>query len=296
AARERAVAACDAWVGIGGSPFQAEQSTWFVDHLLDDARRCAAHGKRMYYLGVGVNDPRDVAHPLARDAVRAAARVWTRDGTTATALRAVPGAPPVEAGVDLSHAYLRHAAFAPPEAGTVGCVLNFEDARQYDAATVAELVAAPGLRDRRWRWLVQEDRPLPGSERALFAALPATVRERFELRAPDYATGSLDGLLRAWGTPQTLVTSRFHAAIIGAWAGARVVAVARAAKVRGVAEDLGLACVDDLTSAGTLRDAVERATPVPRERLLARADAAGAASMALLAEIAGSAGREQGRS
>ena len=42
--RERAIAGCDVWLGLGGSPFQSDQSRWFVDHLTGEAESCARLG------------------------------------------------------------------------------------------------------------------------------------------------------------------------------------------------------------------------------------------------------------
>ena len=38
--RRACIAACDAWLGLGGSPFQHTQSRWFIDHLAEEAALC----------------------------------------------------------------------------------------------------------------------------------------------------------------------------------------------------------------------------------------------------------------
>src|SRR2546423_1049318 len=54
ATRDRCIAECDVWLGLGGSPFQHALSRWFLDHLTAEAARCARARKPMFFLGVGV--------------------------------------------------------------------------------------------------------------------------------------------------------------------------------------------------------------------------------------------------
>jgi hypothetical protein len=280
AAREQAIAACDAWVGVGGSPFQCDLGTWFVDHLLDEQRLCRRHGKRMFFLGVGVNTPRDVTHEQTKQIVRAAEAIWTRDAVSAELLGAI-GGPSVKAGNDLSHAYLAGLTFGPSTGHGTGFVLNFEEPQHVSSGALAAVVS----RAPRPVWLAQEVRELPGSELALYATLPAELRARVPLRVPDYARGSLPAVLGAWGTPGTLVTSRYHATILAAWAGWKVVSVERGTKVAAVAKALGTVAVKDFTDADVVSDAIGRARPARREVLMEMAADARASCAALFGAL-----------
>lgn len=154
AVRAASIEACDAWVGVGDTPFQTDVGTWLLDHLAEEAESCRRFGKPMFF-------------------------------------------------VESSPAW-------------------------------------------RHRWLVQEVRALDGSEREILALLPAAVRDRLEVRCPDYAHDSLDALLNGWGTPEVLVTSRYHGALAGAWAGSRILIVERNGKLSGLAAQLGCPSVGDL--------------------------------------------------
>jgi polysaccharide pyruvyl transferase WcaK-like protein len=263
-AREAAVAACDAWLGLGDSPFQHDQGTWFLDHLAAELAACQRHGKPMYCLGVGVESPRDVDHPTSIALIRAAGAIWTRDAHSAEHF-ARAGARRVVAGADLSHAYLADLPLPPVEAGVTGFVLNFENPRQFEHSALVELFGsvAPPV-----RWMVQEVRELPGSETETFNRMSPRDQARLDVRVPAYATaGSVPELLSAWGTPERLVTSRYHAAIVGCWAGARVVAIERSAKLRGIIEPAGCVWLPSLTSAEPALRALAVAEAVPRARM-----------------------------
>jgi hypothetical protein len=274
AARERCIEACDVWLGLGDTPFQTAVGNWFYRHLADELDLCRRHGKPMYFLGVGAeHESAVVGNDLAAPVLRAARHVWARDAQSAGWLAAAAGDHKVTAAADLAHVYLRDRARRPLEPGMTGLVLNFEDPRLFNPAALLALVEQ-GPERRAFRWLVQEVRALAGSETWTYRALSAPLRRRLEVRSPDYARDALDGLLDAWGAPETLITSRYHAAVAGAWWGARVVAVCRSGKVQGWVEQggaTGLAAFDDVTE---IRRAAAAARPVPPDRLTALADAA----------------------
>jgi polysaccharide pyruvyl transferase WcaK-like protein len=270
AARDQAIAACDAWIGVGDSPFQSEVGSWFLDHLLAERDRCRRSGTPMYFFCVGVNDVGAMENPATRAIVESAAKIWTRDEQSARLLRSFVGPDRVASGPDLANVFFARRRFGGPEPGTIGFVLNFEDRAAFAAGALCEVIDRVG-RQSALRWCVQEVRTLSGSEWELLASLPASHRERLDVRAPDYATASLDDLAACWGVPETLVTSRYHGALFGAWAGSRVVVIERNAKLTGIVDQLGLVSVGDLRSPGPLIEAMRTATGVDRERLAALA-------------------------
>jgi polysaccharide pyruvyl transferase WcaK-like protein len=258
--RDASIARCDAWVGVGDSPFQSEVGSWLLDHLSDEASRCAAHGKRMFFICVGVNDRGAMEHPKTRAIARAAEAIWTRDPQSAGMLSRVVLPGRVKAGADLANVFFGTRERKPIERGVVGILLNFEDRSAFEPDALCRFIDSLG--GRRVRWLVQEVRRLAGSEWELLESLPPDYRARIEVRAPDYARGSLESLATCWGTPEILVTSRYHGALFGAWLGSRVAIVERNAKLEGLVDQLGIRSVKDLRRAEPLRLAVEAATPI----------------------------------
>lgn len=265
AAREAAIDACDAWVGVGDTPFQIVVGPWFLDHLASELELCRRHRKPMYFVGIGVNEPAALDDRRSGDLLAYATHLWTRDSRTAELLAAAGAGDKVTAAADLAHIHLSRRPAPNREQDVVGYVLNFEDPAQFDPNAFCHVLDR--LDDRRQRWLVQENRSLAGSERATFDRLPVSCRERLELRVPDYEHGSMDALLDAWGGPGTLVTSRYHAAVIGAWAGARVVAIERSEKIRGLVAQAPIVGLPDLTDATAVLAAIARAEPVGRAAL-----------------------------
>jgi hypothetical protein len=172
---------------------------------------------------------------------------------------------PVAAAADLAHVYF---SAAPPPAATPGrvtLVANFDyGAWPGQDATLRALDALPAS-DRVW--LAQESRDLPGAERALYAALPAATRARWRLAAPEVPGEELTSVLERWPSGEWLVTARFHAALAGAWSGAKVVIVATNEKLRAAAREFGWPELSPAAEAPAVTRALAAATPAAPPRV-----------------------------
>jgi polysaccharide pyruvyl transferase WcaK-like protein len=270
--RRACIENCDAWLGLGGSPWQAAVSSWFADHIAAELRFCEAARKPMYFLGVGVQDRAGLANPELRAAAKRAQAIWTRDAASAAALAGAGGAGRVRAAADLAHAFFE--VHPPPAAcaGRLTAVLNFDYAGW--PAMGAALAALDRLPARDRVWLAQEDRALPGAERELFKDLPERDRLRWSLRPADDSDPDLARVLGRWPSGEWLLTSRYHAALAGAWAGSRAVVIATNDKLRGGADELGYPALGPAADPAGLDTLLRSATPPMRSILNARAAAA----------------------
>ncbi|MFM9090709.1 MAG: hypothetical protein ACKOUK_03085, partial [Verrucomicrobiota bacterium] len=121
-------------------------------------------------------------------------------------------------------------------AGRLNLTPNFDFGPWPGRDALLAAVAALGVEDRVW--LVQEDRELPGAERALYAGLPPAERARWRLLAPDVPGAPLTVAQDRWSGAARTVSARYHAALLGAWAGSAVVVIATNEKLRAAAEVL----------------------------------------------------------
>jgi hypothetical protein len=267
AARTRCIEACDVWLGLGGSPFQSEQSRWFLDHLVGEQERCHRAGKPMYFLGVGVQQAAEVVDPALQRLCAGAAGIWTRDTASAERLRTLPASPPVADAADLAHLYFAHHAPPPAAPGRLTVVLNFDyggwPGQSPALAALRELPAADRV------WLAQETRALPGAERSLFAALAPDEQARWRLVAPEVPGCPLHDALARWPSGEWLVTARYHAAIAGAWSGSRIVVIGTNEKLRGAARELSVPLLSPSANVADFARALAAATPTPPPHLLA---------------------------
>ena len=265
AVRKDALRAADLWLGLGGTPFQLDSGDWFLDHNERERARCAELRKPMFFLGVGCESSTAAADPRSVALLATAEHVWMRDALSAAMVRPFANASRLSAGGDLAH--LTFAA-APPrlEVGVVGLLLAFERREQIALSELAAFVERrpPGST----RWLVQETRPLPYSERSIFSDLRPAVRAKLSVTDFDFATGSVGEYLRAVGAPETMVTSRYHGTLAAAWHRSRIVVVARSPKLRGIAEELGLPQIGCIGSRAHLEAALEQASAVPHNALV----------------------------
>lgn len=264
--RTAAIATCDVWLGLGGSPFQSAQSRWFVDHLLVEAAFCRQFGKPMFYLGVGVQSVEELRRPEISGICRQARAIWTRDQSSADRLQGLGTECRISAGADLAHLFLERHHPPPPTAGSVAIVANFD----YGSwpGQHAMLEALGSLTPRRRIWLAQETRELPGAEKALHRVLSESERAKWMLTEAD-RLGPLDDVVDRWPSTEWLVTSRFHAAIVAAWAGSKILVVATNEKLRGIAADLGSPTLSPSAPREEVEAAFARVKPAEKPTALA---------------------------
>jgi polysaccharide pyruvyl transferase WcaK-like protein len=257
--RARCISRCDAWLGLGGSPFQSAQSRWFVDHLVGEETLCARERKPMFFLGVGVQTPAELAAPDVQRLCARAAGIWTRDAASAERLRALRSARPVEAAADLAHLFFRDSRPPPATASRVTVVANF-DFGQWPGQTAC-LRAIEKLATRDHVWLAQESRELPGAERALHLALPPREKSRWRLVSPERPGAPLAEVFSTWPSAEWLVTARYHAALAASWSGSKIVILSINEKLRAAARELHAPLLSPEADETTAARAIASATP-----------------------------------
>lgn len=274
--RARAIAECDVWLGLGGSPFQHAQSRWFLDHLIGDAVFCARARKPMFYLGVGIQTRAELGTSEVQQLCAQAAGIWTRDAASAGRLASLRSVARVESASDLAHIFFAEIPPPPAARGRVTLVANFDYGAWPGQSACLRAIEKLAVRERIW--LAQESRELPGAERALFAALPPGEQARWRLVSPEEAGAPLPRVLAQWPSGEWLVTARYHAALAAAWAGSRVVVVATNEKLRAAANELLTPSVPTDADEHVVSDALAHAQAGRPPHLLAeRARAACAA-------------------
>lgn len=270
--RERALQDCDVWLGLGDTPFQLTSGPWSLDHLDRERELCLRLGKPMVFLGVGCEGPETVQDPRARRVIQAAERIWTRDQRSAEAIALVAEPGVVEAGADLAHIALGAAHRPALEPDVLGLLLAFETAGTVEMQAVERLLsrrAAGGT-----RWMIQEARSFPFSERWNFSRLSEGAQHSLDLMAMDYSTDTLEEFLAHFGAPGTVLSTRYHGALIAAWHGCRVGVIARSEKLAGIASDFDVPCLERVCESWQLAILMWEAVAVETSRLHAQRDRA----------------------
>lgn len=271
-AREAAIRSCDVWLGMGGSPFQSDCGPWMLDHLAREAATCRRLGRPMFFLGAGLNDRQALADPRARAAIQQAEHLWIRDEDCASWTAAVAGEAKVTAAADCAHVFLAGISGPNPERRRLAWVIAIEDESRCAGGAIEETILRLG--DRQHDWLVQDIRALPGGERWRYRRLGGEARRTVRLRVPDYDAATAAGLLATWPAAETVVSSRYHALLVAAWRGSRLVPVSRNDKVVAAARGLGCPPPERADDADALWAAIAAGKPADRERLTALADSA----------------------
>ncbi len=264
--RQAIIERCDVWLGLGDTPFQTDVGLWFLKHLEDELSVCKRFHKRMFFLGVGVNDKDSLKEQSSREILEYASHIWTRDRQSAEMLSDVCENEKIEESADLAHAYLASDKSSAVEHDSIGYVLNFDRPEQFYADAFHSLVQRKST--QKQYWILQESRKLSGMESDLFSKLSLTDQSQLQIRSANYSQDSVHNYVEKFGTPEYLLTSRYHACVVGAWKGCKVVAINRNEKIRGLVEQVGFESVDSLSDIGNIENALNESRTIPREKLL----------------------------
>jgi len=263
--RQRCITECDIWLGLGDSPFQTDIGMWLVGHIVQELYLCRALKKPMYFLGVGANNGDAFTNPHVRTIIDYASHIWTRDDQTAEYISTTSSTASVTGGTDLANIYISRHDFSTVESGTVAFLLHFENENLFDVNALIKVIDSTGSYEHRW--LLQEVRPIPGSESKTLDLLPADYRKQMDVRIPNYDNGSTDELFGCWGAPEILITSRYHGALIGAALGSRVIAIRRNDKIKGLAKQLDLMELESFRDPDAILDAISNSSSLAPNRI-----------------------------
>jgi hypothetical protein len=259
---------CDLWLGLGDSPFQSVVGTAILDHIVEDLRICRDRNKPAFFLGVGVNDKEALELPQTIEILRNAQHIWTRDRISAHQLSTLVPENKVTEGADLSNLFLsRVGRHSTKERNGLGFVINVENPQQVNIKIIDSVLL--DWADDPLVWLCQEVRNLPCSELTYYSQLGEPTRSRVALVIPDYGHGSLADFTSHWERIGRCLSTRYHAALVAAWAGSRIAIFPRSQKMVSLIHDIGCVCVNSLGSKRDIVCALGEAKPIERDRLRA---------------------------
>jgi polysaccharide pyruvyl transferase WcaK-like protein/nitrite reductase/ring-hydroxylating ferredoxin subunit len=264
--RQTLITACDVWLGLGGTIFHELDDSWLLVDQVLQMEDCRRYGKPVFFLCCSVDHRIDSHRPEIRAILDTASWIWTRDSVSTAALKTM-GFDRVTTAADLAHLAMQTMSRVPVVPTSTGFVCNFERRDHYSIELLVSLIAAEQAASRTVAWLVQEMRALPGSELDLYHRLPVQAQRLLRLCKPDYGSNSVSELVGGWQGCDQLFSTRFHAAIIGAWSGSRVVTFERQRKLRGLAKDLAIVALSSMPDPDRLARAFDRAQPVRRSAL-----------------------------
>ncbi len=243
--REQAISRSDLWLGLGGSPFQSDVSDWFINHLCEELEICRQHAIPMWYLGIGVNDRNVFEQSKAVELLNQAEHIWARDSFSQTILKTYSEAPDrISLGADFSHYFLKNYTCTFLK-GSLGFCLNSNNQLTISEDEVAEVFSDSQFKTASW--YIQEIRNLPNTEEHLFSQLRSSIQSKMQRQLPDYNAVNSLSLLKAWHPAEVLISSRYHASIIHAWAGSRIGVVSINDKLEGIAKELSLPSFSSLS-------------------------------------------------
>ena len=265
--REEAIKACDVWLGLGGYPFQSSVSPWFIQHLVEEKGFTTKFRKPMAFLGIGSQDTEAFNNKDLMGVINTCDFINTRDSNTYNSL--IDNAiikNRVFLGADLGHLFFSHHLPQSAQKKRLTVVLNTD----YKAWPNLNLIIEnlENLNANEQLWLIQESRPLPGSEQSLLESLSPEVKTKWTPIFAEKPNESLSSIAASWPTGEWTLTSRYHTAIASFWGGSKTTILGINSKLNAVASEFGLTALPINAPKESILASLQEAKPVDRSLLL----------------------------
>jgi polysaccharide pyruvyl transferase WcaK-like protein len=259
ATRQSLITAADAWLGLGGTPFQTDSTTYFLDYIAKDLTWAEQASVPAYFLGVGVESSAAAAMPQTRFILERTHRVWTRDKLSAQLLQDVNAESKIEASADLAHLFFSSLNRPALSDRLDGLVINVENPNQVSRSALSQFLVSRV--SKRLLWLAQEVRSLAVSEMTLWTDFTFEEKAALELCVPDYSRGLSNTFVQPYDRLKACLTTRYHSALAAAWRGASVSIFARSQKLEGLLQQLPLGRCSALNTADNFETGLRVAQP-----------------------------------
>ncbi len=265
-ARESCINSCDVWLGLGGSPFQSSVSSWFIDHLAEEHRIASKFHKPMAFLGIGSQDDNAFNNSVLTHIMQSSNFISARDFSTYKALLNIRiDHKKIYLGADLSHLFFSRNLAQFAHKGRLTMVLNSDYKSWPNLNSLVSDLSQ--LRADEQIWLIQESRPLPGSEQDLYQCLSLDVKAKWTPVFAEKTNEPLSNILTKWPTGEWTLTSRYHACLTSLWGGSKTTVLALNGKLKAVASEFGLAALPMDASNDAIITALRTSKPVDRSIL-----------------------------
>ena len=281
--------AFDLWLGVGGTPVQILSGKYFLEFLEHELLKLPTTKCRVVFVGVGVEREAVGARERYRRVLDRIDIVGTRDQFSSEILKRDfgMGGTRVVDGQDLANIYFRSRVKEAIDGNErpVDLAVNYYSERSsFLEWFLLHRWVQKDFDKKVAISICNETRIFRRSEASQYAHLAWLLQMGARGRSipllvnPNYSARTVEELWAHYSSIDTLLTSRFHGVIAGAWAGCRVGVFKRSSKIEAVRSEFGLPSIRGDVTESNLRDLMAAAVRVPNTKLEA---AAGLASKAL---------------
>ncbi len=272
--REDLILACDCWIGVGGTPFQASIGRWLLNRINQDFD--CSQDKKKWMIGVGCEEEVLREKMIARKVALDVDHIWARDEKSRELLVDSLGVNNnnVTTGGDLAHIALKEIFTKHNstlgDGSVLGIIYNAECPDRDSLRAIKKFVLRVS-KEKQVVFAANDIRRKKGFEFAIykdmFGGLGGLFGFKPKIFSPDYGCSDVADLVRHFSSCETVMASRYHAILTAAWAGCRVVALDRSSKIRNLADELNIPIVRSPFTVDALYDGYSKAVTVSRDLL-----------------------------
>ncbi len=261
----------ECWAGVGDTPFQLTSGSWSLDILLSNLEEIKKFKQRVL-VGIGAETeikPRTEEFALIANSFD---KIYTRDKHSTQILEdwLKVKSDRLFTGSDLANISLPTllANKTIEKKFQLGLIVAGDTLSKKDSGEIGKFIAS---QNEQVAFIAGETRMANYGERYIFRKLTrfpwSKVRKKATLQVPDYHNGSLYELIQPIVECETILSTRYHGLLTAAWSGCKVAAIARASKVKALAEVLKVPYCELPVTVEKLESLQKEATVVSKDLL-----------------------------
>jgi hypothetical protein len=252
AVRNEIISTCDAWVGVGDTPFQLIGGKCYINKFVQEIK--LIKGLKNYLIGVGAEHNFINEREIINIFLNSIRHVWTRDDTTANILinDLEYSQGKVTIGSDLANIILQ-SIFSEIVNSNInrpyklGVSFYVEKLCNNDIAQLKKFLVNFS-KEGSVLFFANETRKYKyfehGIYNKMFGGLKSLLKKPFvEYYAPDYNSVNIKGLVGHFKDIEVVMSSRYHVLLAAAWAGCKITALSRSSKIDTLTRELDISIV-----------------------------------------------------
>lgn len=275
--RERIMKESKIWIGAGDTPIQVKSGNWILNKLTRDIEQKRKNEAKYYFIGTGAEAEAVSEKENFEKILSEIDFIWTRDKFTSDFLIDVMNVAPerISTSSDLANISLKNIFTGESkESRKYDLGLCYYD-EIFDKGNINSIRGLVTELLKKKKKCMLFGNQISGNNNFeetiysdMFGIFQKTFRRNLKIYSPDYfGITSLHELVRHYSNCKTVMTSRYHALLAGAWAGCRLVSLERSSKVTALCKLLGIDEIKKPFTHEKLMDGFEKSKPVKREIL-----------------------------
>jgi polysaccharide pyruvyl transferase WcaK-like protein len=261
----------DIWLGLGDTPIQLTSSDWMLRYL-ENIYPVVSEAKRKILINIGVEKEAIKEKKRFSNFLNRIDQISTRDDESAYLLSNEfdVNEDKIIKGSDLANISLSNLSsnYTSPKYD-IGFILGAEDFNSQEINNIREYIYKIAS-NKKIVFIANDVRKNNGFEYSIFKNITKWqfFQKKIDFLTPNYQEDSVEKLLEPIASCKTIISTRYHGLLIGAWMGCKVAGIGSRSKVKSLCSELNISFAQLPINKTTLEILIDSATEVKKETLV----------------------------